>query len=105
MTIDPFSALLFGSSWSWKPHVRAVFRFSVWRLWPGTRNPAALIGGQSVCSGCGSEATLWLRVSLLTNCTWLPRGTVTLFGLTPLVVIVKVAAAVCDGVVPESEPL
>jgi hypothetical protein len=37
---------------------------------------------------------LCVVLSLLTKATWLPRGTLTFFGLTVLLVMVMVAAAV-----------
>jgi hypothetical protein len=37
------------------------------------------------------------RLSLFTNVTWLPRGTVTFFGVTVLFAIVIVAADVAGG--------
>src|SRR5215831_17921295 len=59
----------------------------------GIEHATWLISGQSVCSGCGSDAMLCGRVSLLTNRTWLPRGTTTFFGDTALFAMVIVAAA------------
>ena len=43
-----------------------------------------------MCSGCGFDATLCERLSLLTNVTRVPGLTVRFFGLTPLEVIVIV---------------
>ena len=79
--------------------MRAVFRLPLVRLWPALRNPTAFSSGQSVCSGCGSEFIWCDRLSLFTNCTWLPRATVTVFGLTPLLVMVMTVAP-GDGFVP-----
>src|SRR5512144_1099537 len=47
--------------------------------------------GQSVCTGCGSEAMLCDLVSLLTKVTACPTLTVTLLFVTPLAAIVIVA--------------
>src|SRR5688500_5274845 len=44
--------------------------------------PTALIGGQSVWVGCGSEVTLWPRPLLLTNVTLCPTLMVTEAGVT-----------------------
>src|SRR5262245_47342991 len=65
----------------------------VCRLWPALSTPTWLISGKSVFSGCGPDAMSCGRVSLLTNRTWLPRGTTTFFGDTALFAMVIVAAA------------
>ena len=52
---------LSGSSWSWTPQVRTMFRLPVSRRVPGARKPTWLISGQSVWSGCGSELTCRAR--------------------------------------------
>src|SRR5215475_2865691 len=77
----------------------------VCRLWPALSTPTWLISGQSVCSGCGSDAMSCGRVSLLTNRTWLPRGTTTFFGVTALFAMVIVAAAVGLGELVDPPPL
>src|SRR5262245_28061678 len=45
-------------------------------------NPTALIGGHSVCCGCGSESISCTRVSALMNVTLCPTEIVTVFGST-----------------------
>src|SRR5712691_9669107 len=67
-----------------------MLRLLLWRLCPGLRVPTSFNGGQSVCSGCGSDTMLCVRLSLLTNVTWVPAFTVSVFGLTVLFVIVIV---------------
>src|SRR5262249_48704162 len=68
------------------------------RLWLGCRKPTCAIAGQSVCSGCGSDCMSCAMTSLLTNVTWLPRGTVIGFGLTPVRAIVIVRFVAVDVV-------
>src|SRR5579862_3067990 len=60
-------------------------------VWPGTMKPTWLMSGQSVCSGCGSDSMSCESLSLLMNVTRLPWTMVTIFGDTPLDVIVNVA--------------
>src|SRR5579863_8716554 len=80
------------------------------RLWPGVRYPTCPSSGQSVCSGCGSLCMLWVRESLLMKVTWPPALIVTVWGLTPLEVMVIVAiedggaAGVGAVAEPELEP-
>ena len=65
-------------------------RLLVWRLWPGTRFPTALISVQSLCSGWGSDVISCVRESLFMNVTCVPRGTVMFWGQTALFEIVMV---------------
>ena len=72
-------------------------------LCPGCRKPTSLIAGHVVCSGCGSDAMSWIRVSLLTNVTRDPAEIVTVRGDTPLEVIVMVEAPGVGGGAGEGE--
>jgi hypothetical protein len=80
--------------------------FPVSRLCPGESRPTMLISGHWSCSGWGSEAMLWLRVSLLTNKTRVPGAIVSDVGLAPfaVIVIVRLAAEGSEGVEGELDP-
>jgi hypothetical protein len=60
-------------------------------VWPFPMVPTALISGQSVCWGCGSESISCVLPLLFTKLTLWPTDIVTVFGLTPLGPIVIVA--------------
>src|SRR5690242_15463798 len=76
-----------------------MFMLPVSRLWPTFSAPTALISGQSLCSGWGSDVMSRRRFPLLTKRTRVPGGTVNSFGLTPFEVIVKVNGLLGEGVV------
>src|SRR5689334_3048852 len=67
------------------------------RLDPAGMYPTSLIEGQSLCSLTGSDTMLCGRVSLLMNVTWFHALIWTSFGLTPVAVIVIVAADVGES--------
>ena len=62
------------------PHLRAVLRLPLCRLWPGLRKPIWFSSGQSVCSGCGSESISWVRESEFRIVICVPRATVSADG-------------------------
>jgi hypothetical protein len=82
MLIRPCRPVFVESAWSWNPHDTAVENALVSFVWPGWMRPTALIGGQLVCSGCGSESISCDRVSALMNVTLCPTAIVTVFGST-----------------------
>ena len=97
---------LSGSSWSWTPQVRTMFRLPVSRVLPAPRNPTWLISGQSVWSGCGSELTWRARELRFVKTTRVPGVTTSSFGeRTPLESTVIVGPALGElGVVGALPP-
>src|SRR5882757_685863 len=85
------------------PHLRAVLRFPLCRLWPGFRKPIWFSSGQSVCSGCGSESISWVRESEFRMVICVPRATVSAAGQMVLFWITSVFALVL-GVQPPLGP-
>src|SRR5918992_151806 len=80
---------------------RAVGKVPVCFVWPLAMRFTELIGGHSLCSGCGSDVTFRVRVELLTNVTVWPTLIVPDAGLTapfaPIVMVAPLVPPLADG--------
>ena len=78
-------------------------------VWPAARTPTALIEGQFVCVGCGSDVISCERESLLMNVTLCPVETDTWVGPTtpfePMVIVAPLGPGLPpDGAVGDPPP-
>jgi hypothetical protein len=90
MVTCPCQAALFGSRWSWNPHVPVAVNALLVLDCPGLSEPK-FSGGQSLWTGWGFELISCALVSLLTSVMDCPALMLGLFGAMPFALIVSVA--------------